>query len=179
MGLFHQTYGENLRALLDALQLVRDRYPTWDISVTCRSESISCAVRPGDVPVTVLPFEPDERIVEKDMLSADLLYQPLPFGPSTLNFRRFSMSTKMVTYLGSGLPILYHGPDDAAACHLLAEHGAAIVCTTLDAQTIARQLVEGDTHRKAIVNGALRLARARFMLIDQQHRFWEPIIAKL
>ena len=25
-------------------------------------------------------------------------------------FVRFSLSTKLVTYLGSGLPIIYHGP---------------------------------------------------------------------
>jgi hypothetical protein len=27
------------------------------------------------------------------------------------------------------------------------------------------------------VNNALALARARFMLADQQRRFWEPIVA--
>jgi hypothetical protein len=165
MGLFHPGYRANLRAVLDALKIVRSQHPDWDISVTSRSGYILCSVNT------------DASEVETDLLSADLLYQPLPFEAELANFGRFSMSTKMVTYLGSGLPILYHGPEDAAAFKLLTGHRAAIMCTTLDAETIAKQLVEAASNREIIVNNALALARARFMLADQQRRFWEPIVA--
>ena len=177
MGLFHPGYRANLRAVLDALKIVRSQHPDWDISVTSRSGYILCSVNTDDVPVKVIPFAPDASEVETDLLSADLLYQPLPFEAELANFGRFSMSTKMVTYLGSGLPILYHGPEDAAAFKLLTGHRAAIMCTTLDAETIAKQLVEAASNREIIVNNALALARARFMLADQQRRFWEPIVA--
>lgn len=179
MGIFHNSYRANLRALLDALKIIRSQHPDWDISVTCRSHSIYCPLEPDDVPVKVLPFAPDESVVDVDMLAADLLYQPMPFEEYAANFGRFSMSTKMVTYLGSGLPILYHGPEDAAACKLLTSHHAAAVCTTLDAQTIAKQLTEAVSNRESIVNHALQLARTRFMLADQQRRFWQPLIAAL
>jgi len=127
------------------------------------------------VPVKVLGFAPDANVVEDDLLSADLLYQPLPFEARALNFGRFSMSTKMVTYLGSGLPILYHGPRDAAASNLLAANGAAITCSTMDAESIAAQVTEGMANREEIVKNALALARDRFMLADQQRRFWQTI----
>ncbi len=39
-------------------------------------------------------------------------------------FARYSLSTKMVTYAGSGVPILYHGPADSAAYELLNKNNA-------------------------------------------------------
>lgn len=178
MGLFHLSYRPNLRSLLDALQIVRDQYPDWEISVTCRSGMISCSTAAEDVPVKVLPFA-SEAIVANDMLSADLLYLPLPFQQHAVTFGKFSMSTKLVTYLGSGLPILYHGPQDAAACKLLTLHDAAVICTTLDAGTIASQIVESASKRESTVDHALTLARSQFMLADQQSRFWGTIAEAL
>ena len=177
MGLFHFRYQANLRALLDALKLVRKDQPDWDISVTCRCRSIF-GITEEAFPLTVLPFA-SEAEVAKDMLNADLLYQPLPFEEEAANFGKFSLSTKLVTYVGSGLPILYHGPADTAAARLLAGHDAAVTATTLDPQEIARLLIEAMQRRDTIVNHALRLARERFLLADQQRRFWTPIRAVL
>ena len=173
MGLFHFRYQANLRALLEALKLVRKDHPDWDISVTCRCRSIF-GITETAFPLTVLPFA-SEAEVAKDMLNADLLYQPLPFESDAVNFGKFSLSTKLVTYLGSGLPILYHGPQDTAARRLLAHHEAAVTATTLDPQAIAQLLMDAMQRRDAIVNNALRLAREQFMLADEQRRFWAPI----
>ena len=162
--------------MLDALKIVRAKKPDWHISITCRCGPISFRANPDDVRFEVLPFG-SESAVANDMLSADMLYQPMPFQADEANFVRFSMSTKMVTYLGSGLPILFHGPKEAAACKLLAGHNAAVLCTTLDPESIATQLIEASTSRDAIVANALALARSRFMLADQQERFWKPLVA--
>ncbi len=178
MGLFHNSYARNLRAVLDALNILRSQNPDWQISVACRCEVISTPMRGGDVPVTVLPYAPESE-VERDLLSADVLYQPLPFQQEARAFSRFSMSTKMITYLGSGLPIFYHGPADAAAGVLLKKHEAASVCATLEPETIARELGVALKRREAIVDNALALARSQFMVADQQRRFWEPIVAAL
>jgi glycosyltransferase involved in cell wall biosynthesis len=178
MGLFHYAYRVNMRAVLDALRIVRNQFPGWDISVTCRCGSISCPVSADDVPIQMLPFA-SENEVERDILAADLLYLPLPFEADAANFGRFSLSTKMITYLGSGLPIFYHGPQEAAACKLLAGHHAASICTTLDADIISKQLVEALSKGETIVTSALALARARFMLADQQRRFWRSFVAAL
>ena len=178
MGLFHLAYGPNLRALLDALKIVRSKRPDWDISITCRCGAISVPIQEDDVHANILPFA-SQREVEKDMLSADLLYQPLPFQEYALPMCKFSMSTKMVTYIGSGLPILYHGPNNAAACRLLVRHKAAVVCTTLDPVAIAKQLLDTGQRRESIAGNALALARSQFMLNEQQGRFWPPIIKAL
>ncbi len=109
MGLFHNSYAQNLRAVLDALKIMRSRQPDWKISVTCRCGTISLATCEDDVPIKVLPFA-SEVEVEKDMLSADLLYQPMAFQEQARAFARFSMSTKMITYLGSGFANLLPRP---------------------------------------------------------------------
>jgi len=175
MGLFHHGYGENLRAALDALKIVRERHPDWDISFTSRSESVACEVRADDVPVRIYKFAPSESVVDTDMLEVDLLYLPLPFSGRALSLSRYSMSTKMVSYLGSGLPIFYHGPSNAAAGQLLEGHGAATICATLDPAAIAEKLEEAMRERASTVERALELARSQFMLADQQQRFWSCI----
>jgi hypothetical protein len=179
MGLFHQGYGENLRAALDALKILRGRHPDWDISFTSRSESVACEVRADDVPVRIYGFAPSESVVETDMQEADFLYQPLPLYGRALSLSRFSMSTKMVSYLGSGLPIFYHGPVDAAAGQLLQEHGAATICATLDAEAVAEKFEEAMQERASTVERALKLARSQFMLVDQYERFWSRINAAI
>ncbi|MGA9061719.1 MAG: hypothetical protein WB341_08650, partial [Terracidiphilus sp.] len=73
----------------------------------------------------------------------------------------------------------YHGPEDAAACKLLTRHQAAFVCATLDAEEIARCLLDSVSRRESTVSNALALARSQFMLADQQKRFWEPILQAL
>ena len=179
MGLFHPGYKTNFRAMLDALKILRDRHPDWEISVTSRSAYIVCPLQPDDVPVHVVQFTPDPRDAEKDMAQADLLYLPMPFEKHLKNFGKFSMSTKMVSYLGSGLPIFYHGPAEAAAADLLTRHKAAAVCTELAPKKIAEELLRGVREREMIVNGALALAKDQFMLQDQQRRFWIPLAASL
>jgi hypothetical protein len=178
MGLFHYNYGDNLRAVLEALKIIRTDHPDWAISVTCRCGMIPVALKADDVPVKVLPFA-SEKEVEEDMLSADLLYQPLQFQPDAANFGRFSLSTKMITYLGSGLPILYHGPEESAANRLLTRHNAAIICTSLNPEQTAKQLLAAISNREIIASNALMLARSQFMLSDQQQRFWRKIQSAL
>ena len=174
MGLFHHSYRANFRALLDALKIIRRAHPEWDISAICRCGAVPVAVGPDDVPVTVLPLA-SEQDVEKDMLAVDFLYQPLPFEAGAANLNRFSLSTKMITYLGSGLPILYHGPHDSAACQLLERNHAAVACKDLSPEQIAKALTESMAKREELAVNALSLARSRFMLADQQERFWGNI----
>src|SRR5437762_2612752 len=98
---------------------------------------------------------------------------PMPFGADHENFTRFSVSTKMVTYVGSGLPIVYHGPPVSAAYELLHRNNAAIFLTTLDPQEIADTLAQlTEEMRDAVVANALTLAARDFMSVDQTRKFW-------
>lgn len=172
MGLFHVTYEANLRALLDGLDLFRRRYPSIRVSLTCRCEHIRSHVLDGAKAVTVLPFAAEHQ-VRRDMENAELLYLPLPFGKAYENFARYSLSTKMVSYAGSGVPILYHGPVTSAAYDLLSKNKAAIFFTTLVPEEIADGLEDiTEQTRRDVAGNALALARRDFMLADQARRFW-------
>ncbi|MBA3273632.1 MAG: hypothetical protein H0T11_07145 [Chthoniobacterales bacterium] len=175
MGLFHMAYERNLRALLDALAILKREEPALDVTVLLRCEHVRAHVTAGEIPVKVLPFG-DEAQVQRDMETADLLYMPLHFGDEHANFARYSLSTKMVTYIGSGLPILYHGPDNSAAYSLLSKHRSAITITTLAPDEIASALrgLDPQTRHEVAANAAA-LAERDFMLTSQTERFWGTI----
>lgn len=175
MGLFHHAYERNLRAFLEAIGLFERNQPTVKVSMTLRCDHVRSSVLAGVKRVTILPFA-DEAQVQRDLDEADLLYMPLHFGDEYAGFARYSLSTKMVTYVGSGLPILFHGPETSAACRLLHEHQAALPVTTLAPAEIAAALSGMTTEsRRTAVENALTLARREFMLADQKQRFWGTI----
>lgn len=175
MGLFHLSYERNLRAFLEGVRAFETQHPGIQVSVTCRCEHIRPHVWQDVKAITVLPYA-GERQIEKDMESADLLYMPMPFGSEHENFARYSVSTKMVTYIGSGLPIFYHGPASSAAFEILHRNKAAIFVNTLVPAEIAKTLSEVISAPPAqVVENALSLARREFMLADQTKRFWSTI----
>lgn len=179
MGLFHIGYEANFRAFLQGLRIFEEQHRQLKVSVTCRCAHIRPHVWKDVKPVKILPYA-DEAQVEQDMKTADFLYMPMVFGREHENFARFSVSTKMVTYIGSGIPILYHGPTDSAAFDLLHRHQAAIFLTSLDAREIATQLSNvTESDRTRVVENALALARRDFMLADQTQKFWGTICRRL
>jgi glycosyltransferase involved in cell wall biosynthesis len=177
MGLFHLEYEPNLQALIDAVDLV-DLAP--DVP---RSISLRCGfVRPHlhKPRVHVLPYG-SEADVQSDFAEVDWLYLPLPFDEEHRAFVTYSLSTKMVSYLASGIPIIYHGPPGTAVFNLLAQHRAAALITTLDAKEIARTLREllGSADAETFATNALALARRDFQRRDQHDKFWEPVLNRL
>jgi glycosyltransferase involved in cell wall biosynthesis len=175
MGLFHMAYERNLRALLEGIDHFEREHPEVKVTMTMRCEHVRAQVLAGVKPVTILPFA-DEAQVERDIESADLLYMPIPFGEEHQSFARYSLSTKMVTYVGSGVPLIYHGPADSAACQLLTKHGAAIAITSLAPEEIAAALagLNADARSK-VARNALALAEREFMLANQTRKFWGTI----
>jgi hypothetical protein len=175
MGLFHMAYERNLRALLEGIARFQRQHPARDVRLTLRCEHVRPQVLNGATNVTVLPFAPEAQ-VQRDMREADLLYMPIPFGEEHANFARYSLSTKMVTYVGSGVPILYHGPAESAAFALLHKHEAAVSITTLEPDAIVNAFSALTSDRRATVSAnALELARREFMLADQARKFWGTI----
>jgi hypothetical protein len=128
------------------------------------------------IPVDVRPWGSQED-VQNDLAEVDLLYLPLPFDEKHASFVRYSLATKLVTYVGSGLPIVLHGPADSAAALLLSEHGAAALATELDGQALAGAVMEAAAHGDQLVHGALHLARARFMIDDLRREYWGQLLA--
>ncbi|MGI9087930.1 MAG: glycosyltransferase family 4 protein [Chthoniobacterales bacterium] len=179
MGLFHMAYEHNLRVLLDAISLLASRANSPKFELTLRCEHIRPSVLAGASAVRVLPFA-DEMQVAQDLEHADLLYMPIPFGEEHGNFARYSLSTKMVTYAGSGVPILYHGPTTSAAFALLQTARAALVLDSLEPAEIAQKLNNFRPEQRATAAAnALALAGRDFMLRDQVEKFWGTIAPRL
>ncbi|MDQ2867326.1 MAG: glycosyltransferase [Verrucomicrobiota bacterium] len=176
MGLFHLEYEANLAALLAAMEKLRREAPALEITLRCGTLRPGLLARYRDF-VRVLPFG-SEADVARDLEAADLLYLPLPFEDEHAPFVRYSLSTKVVTYLGSGIPILYHGPREAAVCELLRENNAALSWETLEVDTLAdalRKFIGDENTGRAVAGNALRLARREFWLPDIRARFWNTM----
>lgn len=173
-GLFHRGYMPNVPPFVAALERLRMSDQGGEVSLTCRCGELPVALD-GHVGVRVLPFA-DETVVQDDLTRADLLYLPLPFDPALSGLVDFSLSTKLITYLGSGLPIVYHGPARGAAHELLVRHDAAILVTSQDPAVIAAAITCGLGRCEEIVARAQRLARDEFLLGAQRQRFWQPIL---
>jgi hypothetical protein len=170
-GAKHLSYDPNFRALLEALRIVRIEDPAFDVSLTSRGSAVEGG---SDLHLVVLPWAADAEVA-RDLDTADLLYLPLPFDREHEGLCRFSLPTKMVTYLGSGVPILYHGPDNAAAGRLLAEHRAAIFCHSLDPCVLAAAIRQAERAPSEVVRNALRLVELHFRLGHLRHQFWSVL----
>lgn len=174
MGSVHLSYEANFQSMLDALDRVARHRPNDDIRFTVRG-GMPFDLHEGAAPLDVLGWGTQDDI-EADLAEADLLYFPLPFAREHDAFVRYSLSTKMVTYLGSGRPILYHGPEVAAAARLLDTNNAGLLAYTDDVDTLASILTDVDPdHLDAIARGGLCLARDQFLLHDQRRRFWSML----
>jgi glycosyltransferase involved in cell wall biosynthesis len=175
MGLFHLEYEPNLHAFAQALrELQRANFAA---TVTMRCGGLRPSVLHEADFIRVLPFA-DEAEIERDLEEADLLYLPLPFDAAHASLVRFSLSTKLVTYLGSGIPILYHGPEQSAVGDLLAQHNASFVSHSLDPAQITavlRHFIDNQAAGDAVATRALVLARAKFSLPQIREKFWSTI----
>jgi hypothetical protein len=175
MGAFHLSYRHNLVSLLKGLACYRDRRSV-DVSVVLRGGDLSLTSEERtDIPVETLPWG-SQQDVEADLEHADFVYFPLPFGAAHEYFVRYSLSTKMVTFLACGLPILFHGPSESVAARILDERGAAISIYSLDPTVICAALERAGESRNNVVEAAQRLATDRFRIEDQRERFWRPML---
>ena len=173
MGAVHLSYERNFRSLHGALQLLKIDHPDWDISLTIRG-GCPFQFENTHVPVNFLPWA-SEAEVGRDLEQADYLYLPLPLDPEFESFVKFSLSTKMVTYLGSGLPIVYHGPKQAAASELLSDAQAAIICNSSQEIDIKTTLSQAPFIREEIINHALQLGKDSFTVDQVRRSFWSYI----
>lgn len=117
-------------------------------------------------------FISDDQI-KKELDMADILYLPIKF--SMPNFYLYSLSTKMISYLGASGNILYHGPSDSAACNFLKRNNAAFCCVSLlekDMTYQIKEMLSADGHK--CIN-AKKVAKSNFDLNYIQNIFWNKL----
>jgi len=113
-------------------------------------------------------FVPDEEI-KKELDAADILYLPIKF--SEPNFYLYSLSTKMISYIGASGKILYHGPSDSAACNLLRKNDAAFCCVSLEKEDMIFEIKAMLLSDESKCRNAKKLAKSKFNLNDIQIAF--------
>ena len=91
--------------------------------------------------IEIRPWGATDAEVTLEAASADVLYLPLPFGDRFAAFTELSLPTKLVTYVGSGRPILYHGPPATATTRVLRAPTAALFVQQQDPIGLASALV--------------------------------------
>jgi glycosyltransferase involved in cell wall biosynthesis len=178
MGLFLHAYRPNFDALIEALSLVHHaNQGKVNCQLTLRTGGYKPPSIPRDLKFECLPFTTPE-IVEKEMRSFQFLYLPLPFDEGLSNLARFSLSTKMVSYLASGVPILYHGPLESAAGAYLARHEAALCVNTNDREEMAEHMLRYLRNPEFLIKtreNAIKLAKSDFNPIELKELFWNAV----
>lgn len=167
-GLLHLHYIPLFKALADALDKLSHEGLQFKLVLRGTQQLNELAGRKFEVDYRPVTLNNAELKAELD--AADILYLPIKF--TTPDFYLYSLSTKMVGYLGAPGAILYHGPADSAACHLLNTSQAAICCGSLDADDLVASLRVLLGSSKQVSGHAKELARNQFDLKTIQQRFW-------
>ncbi len=110
------------------------------------------------------------------MAEADILYCPYWFDPAFEKEARLSFPSKLTTYLATGRPVLFHGPEYASPAQFLKANDAGICCHSLEAKkiidSIFKLVSEPDLYAKLTQNG--RIAFERYLTTEaMKKRFAE------
>jgi glycosyltransferase involved in cell wall biosynthesis len=167
-GLLHIEYIPLVKTLADALDILTRRGLCFKL--VFRGTQKLSFLKGRSFEMSYLPVVLDDTVLKQDLDAAAILYLPIKFVDP--DFYRYSLSTKMVGYLGAAGSVLYHGPRDSAAGRLLHETKSAVSCNSLDAEEMARCIIQLIEERTNISANAKELARRRFNLELIQKRFW-------
>jgi hypothetical protein len=169
-GLLHIDYYPLFQVLAEALDILSSQGNQFKIIL--RGTQKLSFLEKRNFLVEYLPFTLDNEVLKGELDNAAILYLPIKFTVS--DFYQFSLSTKMVGYLGGAGVILYHGPSESAACLMLEEYNAAITCTVNDRDRMVDALKAAlSTESVSISQHAKKLARQQFLIDNIQTRFWQ------
>lgn len=167
-GLLHYDYLPLFSVLADAMDLLTAQGAA--VKLILRGTQKLDFLNNRSFPVEYRQDFVTDAQVKDELDAANILYLPIKFNLP--DFYLYSLSTKMVSYLGGSGTILYHGPHDSAACNLMKQHTAAACCTSLDAAELKENIlsvIKGGTNFSAHAKG---LAKSQFDLENIQGRFW-------
>jgi hypothetical protein len=167
-GLLHLDYLDLFRTLADSIDLLVAQGVTIRLMLRGTQKLDFLNGRSFEVEYRQ-DFVTDAE-VKQELDAADILYLPIKFNLPA--FYLYSLSTKMVSYLGGAGTILYHGPHDSAAFNLLQEFNAAVGCTSLDAVELKECLLSVLKDGELLSVNAKGLAKSQFDLEKIQSRFW-------
>lgn len=122
----------------------------------------------------VSPFIEDYSSYIDALRAYDAVLLAYNFARSSRKYLSLSLPNKLPELLASGRPILYVGPADLPAAHVLARSGSAVMVTSPRTSAIldgVMSVVHDSDLRVAVVGAARKLLQERFVLEEQQRAF--------
>ena len=168
-GLLHIEYYELFEVLAKAL----DTLVNYDLEIKLvlrGTQKLNCLSKRNFLVEYREDFITD---VKEEIDLADVVYLPIKF--SDPDFYLFSLSTKMIGYLGASGTILYHGPTNSAALNMLKKYESTAICDTLNVDDMIKTLKDIILNKEKafqISANAKELAKQEFDLNNIQNRFW-------
>jgi hypothetical protein len=170
-GLLHIAYYPLFKVVHESLKVVSEDLGIQFVFTLRGTQKLDFLINSSNLNYEYRPFSLDTIMLKKEMDKADILYLPIMFDNEF--FYKYSLSTKLIGYLGSAGNILYHGPKDSAACNLLLDNKAAFCCNSLLQTDMIYQIKKMLSDDENVSSNAKKLARSDFDLYDAQNRFWK------
>lgn len=99
---------------------------------------------------------------EELLRKMDIGYASSPLTPSGRELAATSFHTKVVTYIGAGLPFLYHGPQDSTVGDLLQEYQCGVIVESQDSREIMAGFLKVIENYESMRQECCRAARECF-----------------
>lgn len=141
------------QALIRALNSVNWRIGNHEIILRLMGDInlISDAKTPNlPVNIEMLGWRSQSEVI-KLLSESDACYCPYRFDKLHEDEARLAFPGKLTTYLSTGRPVFFHGPDYSSPGQFLAKHDAGILCHSLDTTEIIARLT-------ALINDPARYA---------------------
>ena len=169
-GLLHIDYMPLFKILADALDILSKGNKTTFKLILRGTQNIGF-LNNRSFETEYRPTTLNDALLKSELNSAAILYLPIKF--TRPDFYLYSLSTKMVGYLGGAGTILYHGPEDSAACRLLKRSDAAICCTSVNMDDMVQSIENLIADKGNLSANAKTLAQKKFNLAMLQNQFWQ------
>lgn len=156
------------RALLAALHSVKWKLAGKQIVLRCLGRRFEFqSMLPARI--EYLGFHTQASSLEV-LANSDLLYSAYWLSPNFAIEARQAFPSKLSTYLASGRPVLFHGPQGCSPDSFLAEHHAAFRCHSNETSEILAVLESAIRNREEYAKVACggRVAFERHLTLDRQ-----------
>lgn len=118
----------------------------------------------------------DESIFNSFLSKIHLGYACDDLEPERIAFAQLSLPTKIITYIGAGIPFVYHGPSDSTVGDLLKKYKAGIVVDSNDPIQLSDSFLYLLNHYDSFQEECKRAVRETFSQSKIQQSFYEHFL---
>jgi glycosyltransferase involved in cell wall biosynthesis len=179
IGMAGQLYASDAwLGLLRALDTVKWRLVGRNVRIVVLGRGFTVS-RKAPCSIEYLGWYPQRETVAT-LAACDLLYCPYWFDPAYDEEVRLSFPSKLTTYLATGRPMLFHGPEHSAAAQFLLRHQAGFSCHTNDPAEILEAItsIVTDTEGYQRVTAAGRQAFDAHLTLDHLRTAFQDFLSE-